>query len=313
MDTDSQMDAAPEMTPLAATWRRWLAFFIDWIILSLAGTLAGTLFFAPLAQMGVWTRVLGFAIATIYFGVSDSGWAGAASPGKKLLSLRVVDQLGHAIGIGRSLLRAALVCAPLMLNGTYFTRDQGGMALYGLLGGWSVASIYVLAFNQRTKQGLHDLATRTFVMRGISDTAPLATRPFWRPHLVVAALFLVVAVPVGLSGFPIDLHFSPGTGHDVTKGPATGEVEVLGAWINMAPAGSAGPGACQSARVVLKGFGVDNRLVARTLAQRLIAHYHCEVVADLPVRLQYGFDLGFASTTAFHDFVIHEAELTHSP
>lgn len=318
METNLQTEAAPaQPTPaqLSATWRRWLAFLIDWIILSLGGYIVGMLFFDPLSRLGPWARVLGFAVALVYFGIFDSGWGGAGSPGKKVLGIRVVDAAGRVIGMGRSFARAALICAPLILNDFFIVPPPGAfgeLAFNGLVGGWMTATLYMLAFNRRTKQGIHDLATGTFVIRGRATRQSLAGYALWKPHLGIAAALVALSVPVALARLPVSLHFAPGVSRHVDKAPDTGPVEVVGAWLSWKPlkAGASGKPECLSARIQLRGTGVADEQVARDITMRLIALYHCQVVTNVSVRMQYGFNMGFSSGTAFHDFVIDEADLT---
>jgi uncharacterized RDD family membrane protein YckC len=324
MDSVTQADAVDEAPPagrdgtsLSPLWRRWLAFLIDWIILSLGGCIASLILFEPLAALGVWTRLIGFAVATAYFGLFDSGWGGAGSPGKKMIGIRVVDDAGRAIGVGRSLLRAALLCAPVILNNFYLAQrgDYPHLAVNGLLGGWMVATLYVLIFNRGTKQGLHDLATRTFVVRGAAAKPSELRRTFWKPHLMIAAAILALNVPVALAGLPIYLHFSPGLTSRSLKAPTDGPVQVLNAWLSwtpMKPRAGEKP-QCQGLRVQMVGRGIDDEAVARRVAAAMVAHYQCHVAVRLPVRLQYGFDMGFASGTAYRDYLLDEADLTRVP
>lgn len=99
----------------AGFWYRALAFLIDTIISSVAGVLlALPLGFAlgvAMASEGIGDEGLVFAeafgnlfgmlVSWLYFTISESsGWQ--ASPGKKMLGLRVVDLEGRRIGFGRA-------------------------------------------------------------------------------------------------------------------------------------------------------------------------------------------------------------------
>ncbi|KJV27767.1 RDD family protein [Luteibacter yeojuensis] len=318
MDTDSQDAATPAATPaaLAGIWRRWAAFLIDWVILSLGGFIAGLVLFDVFVAMGVWTRVMGFAIATTYFGIFDSGWGGASSPGKKVLGIRVVDNGGRVIGMPRAFLRAALICAPLILNSFYAVRqgDYAHLAVNGLFGGWMVGSLYMLAFNRGTRQGLHDLATRTFVIRGRATRLGLSGYRFWRPHLMIVLGIFALLLPVALAGLPIFLHFAPGSMMRAEKVPV-GPVEVVNAKLSwkLRKGGAGGKPECRAALVYLTGPGIDDASLARKVAMALVARSPCQVVTNLSVRMQYGYDMGFSSGTAYRDYLIDEADMTAAP
>lgn len=65
-------ESTPEQGIISGFWRRLLALVVDGVILGLAGSLLGLVFFEPLAGLGVWGRLLGFSVAFGYFGLLNS-------------------------------------------------------------------------------------------------------------------------------------------------------------------------------------------------------------------------------------------------
>ena len=117
--------------------RRLAAAGIDWLLVALTLALLGAGLF-PAAEID---DDLGLAMAVAAIGAYYVGltWLIGGTPGKLLLGVEVVDETGHWLGIGRSLLRFAVwCCLPLLA--------------------WA----FVLGANRR---GLHDLIAGTYVVR----------------------------------------------------------------------------------------------------------------------------------------------------
>jgi uncharacterized RDD family membrane protein YckC len=298
--------AATPRVSLAGFWRRLGAFAVDWMILALGGYMVGQLLFDQLAWLGGWNRLIGFVAATIYFGLLDSGPFGASTPGKRALGLRVVDAAGRVVSLPKSILRASVLVAPILFSGTILVMSEasyGERAASGLIGGLAVASFYMVAFNRSTRQGLHDLVSGAFVVRGRASRRGMSGLTFWRTHLAIAAIFVVIGVPVSMAGYPVSVAFAPSAWSQATLLPSLGPPLVRAAWIRWTPA-EGKPRTCTGVTVSLRGTGLDDEDIARKVAQGLVLRFHCHVDTNLAVRLVYGFDLGFARGYRFRDYVI---------
>ncbi len=137
----------------AALWRRLGAWLTDLIfvgvlvlgLLMVAMTLIAPKNLTPLQQlMAIALPAAGLAgvLAFVYTTLFAFLWAGR-TPGRRLMGIRLVDVTGHAPGVARSLLRAALCLVSFALC---------------LSGFW-------LALFDRHGQTLHDKLTRTFVVK----------------------------------------------------------------------------------------------------------------------------------------------------
>ncbi len=199
----------PSFAPFAGFWRRIAAFLVDALLLGLVGHVLGLLLYDTFVGLGPWGRCVGFGVALAYFVPQECG-AGGQSPGKRLLRIRVVDAQGRALGAGRGALRYAIFGVPYFLNGALLPMDvatfAGGFPFAVVAAGGMVALAYLLAFNRRTRQSLHDFAVGAFVVRAGAG-APRMPAPVraWRGHLGVAA---VLAALVGASPllFPQLMH-----------------------------------------------------------------------------------------------------------
>jgi uncharacterized RDD family membrane protein YckC len=310
------VSAAP--TPrvsLAGFWRRLGAFAVDWAILALGGYVLGQLLFDQLAWLGGWDRLVGFVAATLYFGLLDSGRFGASTPGKRALGLRVVDTAGRVVSLPRSFLRAAVLVAPILFSGTILVMSDasyGERAASGLMGGLAIASLYMVAFNRSTRQGLHDLTSGAFVVRGRASRQAMSGLTLWRAHLAIAAIFVVIGVPISMAGYPVYFAFAPSAWSQATLLPSLGPPLVRAAWIRWTPA-EGKPRICTGVTVSLRGTGLDDEAIARKVAQGLVLRFHCHVDTNLAVRMVYGFDLGFAGGHRFRDYVIDADQFPGQP
>ncbi|TQE92976.1 MAG: RDD family protein [Spiribacter salinus] len=139
------------------------------------------------------------------------------SPGKRLLGIHVVDRDGNALTPSRAAPRALLVATPFVLNWFFYSPGSVpgmviGAALWWVgLPGLMLAGLYLVVFNRRTRQGLHDWLTGALVIRRGVSPAPHDT--VWRPHLVVASglLLLSAALPLLVYGLmnQISHDFAP--------------------------------------------------------------------------------------------------------
>jgi len=178
--------------PICGFWRRVLAFFIDNIILLALGSLLGLLFFEQLSQLGSMGRLLGFLIATSYFGVLDSKLMNGQSFGKRILKIRVVNKDGVLIDLKTSFLRASLPSILICSNGASFNNPELlGRFIVFLVSALAIGMIYFYIFNTRTRQSLHDIMCGTYVYRadatGMSTDLAVA-----RVHYITYLLILVI-------------------------------------------------------------------------------------------------------------------------
>ncbi|MFC5580503.1 RDD family protein [Rhodanobacter terrae] len=205
------MDASHGEVPdrkIAGFWRRLGALAIDLILLGIAGLILGALFFDPLARMGAYARLIGFAIALAYFGLCNSRIGGGQTLGKRWLGVRVVDAHDQLLSLPRSLLRYAVLGIPFFANGlpldpTLAMSTPLGYLLALVVFGGMFAIVYLYIFNRRTRQSLHDLVVGSYVERFDGAARPVPFPVMWRGHLAVAALLaaLALSAPVIASRF----------------------------------------------------------------------------------------------------------------
>jgi len=161
--------------------RRAGAFVIDGLILGAATAAIGFAAFGPLSASPLLGRAIGFVIGAAYFGVLSGRLGGGATVGMRILGLRVVSAKSGPVATGVSFGRAALLVAPISLNGAFFNLDANplvmgvaGVLLMMLVFGVSLAQVYLLLFCRRTGRLLHDIVFQTAVVRAGAEVADLA-------------------------------------------------------------------------------------------------------------------------------------------
>jgi uncharacterized RDD family membrane protein YckC len=194
------MPPAPPEFRKAGFWRRSVTLFIDWIILAIVCGIVGFFFADSFLRMGGWERFIGFAIALIYFVPLNSRLGGGRTIGKRALGIRVVSKKGEPLSVARSFVRAFVLLLPFFVNGApipmALLQSGGGIVFGEIVFGLGLAIFYLIAFNAKTRQSLHDLAVGSYVVRVGSEAADKPK--IWGGHYVVVALIfiLVGVVPI---------------------------------------------------------------------------------------------------------------------
>ena len=173
---------------IGSVWRRILAFAVDGAVLNISGRIVGIAFFAELSRSGPWARIFGFCIALAYFGALESRAGGGQTIGKRLLKLKVVDQGGRSLSWGRAAARYSVFAVPyFLLVGPKFSVETrsviAGLLLIIVIFGFGFSTLYLLAFNRRTGQGLHDLLVGSYVVNstfpGPLEVGPMRLAHWW--------------------------------------------------------------------------------------------------------------------------------------
>ena len=187
--------------PVGALWRRALAFFIDTIIIGLPVEVVAWVFFDKFSQLGAWGRLVGFCLALPYFAILDSSIGNGQTLGKRWMNVRVVDANGNPIPFGRALLRYVVFAAPWFLNGIMLPVNATSAAVWTLITlivfGVGGTTFYLMCFNRRTRQGLHDLVVGSYVADA-EVLGPVSVQPIWKMHWVIIGAMAAVISLAGI-------------------------------------------------------------------------------------------------------------------
>jgi uncharacterized RDD family membrane protein YckC len=208
--------------PIAGFWRRFAAFLIDGLLLGTIGQIIGWSASSFWFSVGPHGRILGFVIILLYFGLMNSKLCNGQTIGKRVLKTAVRDKNNELISIKLALLRTCILGLPIILNG-WVLPVSGTNILTWLVGiivfGLGVSIIYTILFNRSSRQGMHDLICKTYVVHLKSDpwyrdSFPQSSRKHW----VVSGIIVALAVVISTFGiFFSDIVISKTNLSDITN------------------------------------------------------------------------------------------------
>lgn len=310
-----QSDSVPPSFPLpgeasiAGFWQRFLGVFVDSLVLGAFGCLLGFFFFEAFVQIGAWGRLIGFCIALIYFGFMNSRVFGGQTIGKRVARTKVVRGEGTRLTLSRSTIRYLVLGAPFFLNGARIPQ-QVIIAWYGtlfsiLVFGFGASIIYLIVFNRRTRQSLHDLIVGSFVVK--RDSAKIIAK-VWKGHYVVVAIFLIASaiLPRLLSPLAKNEFFKPllTLQQQIQKEPEVGYVAV-NEGVNMFKpyGGETSRTSSLNVTVILRKKLKDYNALANKVAEVVLQnHVRAREKDAISIIIVYGYDIGISSfwfTTPF--------------
>lgn len=287
-----------ELKWISGYWRRIGAFVIDFILLGVVGIGLGIFLEDVFIGIGVWGRLFGFVIALLYFGIMNSEISNGQTLGKKALKIKVVNADNKSISLLNSLGRYSIIGIPFFLNNAQFPIEVltsfWMFVLSFIIFGGLFSILYLYTFNRVTRQSLHDLVFKTYVVNVEVDKQEVSN--VWKTHfLVVGLLFLTSAiVPVFTLNLAQQEPFSELLNglKAISENPS-----VNYALVSYGTSSSNnGKTTFVSAQVFLKKNDTGNAELSRELAKTLARN--CNLVVDkdvISINLIYGYDIGIAS------------------
>jgi len=301
---------------IAGFWRRLGALAIDLVLLGIVGWILGWVLFDPLARMGAYAKLIGFAIALAYFGICNSRIGGGQTLGKRWLGVRVVDVHDQLLSLPRSLLRYAVLGIPFFANGLPLSPEQAissplSYLLSLVIFGGMFALVYLYIFNRRTRQSLHDLVVGSYVERFDRAAQSVPFPAIWRGHMVVVAVIAVIALSgpmvasrfIGTQAFAGILPLY----QTLSAQPHVMSAQVVRGWTSFN-----GGHATQSLQSSLRLDAplTEDDAMARRIAQQMAkADPNIADEDAIVVTLVYGYDMGIASGWKRHGYSFKPGEL----
>lgn len=204
---ETQIETDFPFPSIASFWRRFFAWFIDTIILGVIGLIIGAIFSSFLFKIGPYGRPIGLLFIIPYFGIMNSKIGGGQTIGKRLLKISVRNKKNEHISLRRSIVRILVLTTPALLNGWSVPLFQNVVISWLLslvIFGFGGAIIYTMVFNQKTRQGIHDLLLGTYVIHAPGkpiSSLPITSRVHWIVTWVwicivaIGALIMVILSP----------------------------------------------------------------------------------------------------------------------
>ena len=311
-DMDEVTGVSPGLAEIAGFWRRLFAFCLDGLLLGALGAGIGLFAYDGLAALGDWGRLVGFLIALIYFGVMDSDLCKGQTLGKRIAGIKVVTATGLPLSVRASILRATIFCVPYFLNGAVI--DAGAIPtwlsalLAFLVFGVGISIAYLLLFNRRTRQSLHDLAVGAYVVSSKAGGPIRDGGRIWPAHFGVVGLILMAAMLLpyaaqrlassdmfaGLLSVQQGLQQEPGVRHAtaysgvnkfVSKNQGTTTTHIF------------------SSKIFLSRRVADLDSLANKLARIILDRDPAAAKEDvIAISIVYGYDIGIASSWRSRNF-----------
>ncbi len=182
---------------LSRFWTRIWALLIDFLILGTFGFLLGLIFKDLFISLGENAKFIGWGISLIYFSVLNSKINKGQTLGKRLMKIQVVDIHGNFISLKNSFIRTLILTTPFFLNGfkikgvstfSPITVIQG--IIIFVLG---LGTIIFYIFNKSTRQSIHDIAVKTFVVQEQRENKMSVFPAIAKlPYYLTGGIFLLV-------------------------------------------------------------------------------------------------------------------------
>lgn len=299
-----QPQALPGPPELAGPGQRMGAFMIDSIVLALIGLFLGLFFSKQFEAMGSWGRIVGYLISTGYFAVFDSRVFRGATPGKRVLGIKVEASAGAPLSFRKSFLRATIISLPYFLGVVNVWQiggsewDSAESALLVLLTilivALGVADSYLILFNRRTRQAVYDLLAGAVVVRKGGTGAPNLS-PVWRGHIAMIAVLIVVMAGAGAVIYSkFDEAFLKPLGPvllQVSREPGVRSANIVHTF-----AGADRQSESISVTVMTRGEVADQWTLAKRIASTTFNSYpEAKQMNWLTVTMARGYDIGIAS------------------
>jgi uncharacterized RDD family membrane protein YckC len=294
---------------IGALGRRFLAYLVDCLILGVIGHLVAWPFAERLAAMGPYARILGFLIALLYFAMPESSIGRGASLGKRLLRLQVVHADGSLLTLQESLARSIVFSLPIFLNGLPLPLTRTPLSVVTLVSVVSIGvggiTLYMILFNRRTRQGLHDLAVKSLVAQA-NPSGALAVRPIWVAHWFIAgALLAVVMAAATMLGVIVpDTEPFSQLVLDVRMAEQISGVQSASV-MRVSTRGNAGGWKLSSLALTIYCLCQENgeAAIADTAARALLqGDPHFQQYPRVTIYVAHGYDIGIASSTQAQRF-----------
>lgn len=196
-----QLDAT--VFSIAGFWRRFIAFTVDGIIVSVPLLIIASVFKDWGYALGPYGRLVGYSLITIYWTVYHSKRHNGQTPGKKLLKIAVVDENGKLLSLRQSFFRAAILAVISLFNGWAVPILENPVVAFFatiVVFGGGISLFYGLVFNRTTRQGIHDLIMRTYVVRQSSSPVDAAPPKLPKIHQSITYGIIGLSVLIAIVG-----------------------------------------------------------------------------------------------------------------
>ncbi|MCX8073615.1 MAG: RDD family protein [Candidatus Binatia bacterium] len=181
MTAPDRVSSTSETHPFPSPWRRLCAAAVDLAFLWAVTELLVAFYEAEFIALGRSGRFIGALFFLAYLGGQNSKLAKGATFGKRLLGLRVVDQMGKSPTLEKSVLRAGLLVVPFFTRGVFVFPENASVAsathVLLALTSFGYGALLIASYlpSRSSGQAFHDRLVGTFVVRSQGTLPELVT------------------------------------------------------------------------------------------------------------------------------------------
>lgn len=205
---DTPQEVLPPTFEIAGFWRRIAAFIVDTLVVSIPFFILGFAFTDVSFALGPYGIFIGYGVFILYWGYFNSESRNGQTLGKKALKIAVISKDNKYLSIQNSFLRAIALGSVFILVEWPFTPMRFPfiaqlISAAGSIGGLVI--LYGLVFNRTTRQGIHDLFVKSYVVKAppkkkkAAPMLPKIHKNFMIGISIVGALLIVGSTFVAFS------------------------------------------------------------------------------------------------------------------
>lgn len=292
-------------------WRRLFAFTIDCAIIVGIGYILGYIFFDFFAQFGEKGHFIGFLIALLYFGLLNSVLTKGQTVGKLISLIKVTGENGEYLSVGRSILRYLIVSVAFFCDNipTRWLSPQTELfptILEVIAVGVGLSIFYLLIFNRKKNQSLHDIIVGSCVSSVTADYVPTVKKMHHGHYIVVILFFVVVAVLAIPSSLKNNNKFSPDDAAAL-RAIIEGDSEIV--HLSSATRYNRNNGAKLFIEFFIHDLSSMNDIFANKIIVKIVKNYsHIDQYSNIGIYMYHGYNIGIAANWRKRPFSYYSTE-----
>jgi uncharacterized RDD family membrane protein YckC len=179
---------------IATFWPRFWASLVDLFIVGIAMELIWLVVGSAVDKLGPKGVFLKVVLALPYFAILNSRIGDGQTIGKRWMDIQVVDENGATVSFARSFFRSLVFLVPCYLgldtpsSAKLNWPMKASVQIFAIL---AYATLYMVMFNRRNRQGVHDLVARTYVAEHGAEIPPVKSST-WKPHWIIFASLVIL-------------------------------------------------------------------------------------------------------------------------
>ncbi len=283
------------------------ALLIDCLTLGLIGFLLSTFLSGVFTYMGRYGTLVGFVITMLYFGIQNSYLCKGQTIGKRVCKIKVVAQNGNFLSLEKSLVRT------LILTSSFFFLNLIPITLWIMYTVFQfintmvdIGIVYFFLFNHKTRQSLHDLICKTYVVSKESELEIVNLRISDKHYYIFGTILILVLAFITFGQFKMhQKSFSPY--HKVNKDLIRIDKVYSGSLKVVGKLNSPTVFPPEEVKITLSIYGkpsfneLDYQRIALQAVQYTFKDFpDCKSAEKVSVTINSGFDIGIWSLSSFY-------------